>query len=206
MRYALAFSVLCLVAPPAITFAQQGEASPLVNPFDSGPPSGAVSARIGDSGGRPVTRVPVDNSRDQSRFALPKLSLPKLPKLEMPKLKLPKLSTMTRRQSQTTRPPRATRSRRELSSWDRFNAGSKRFLAKTKATLMPWTVENERVVPLQRPPTGLNRVASNRGRAGSNRTPTDDKPSILSAILPDKEPEETPIESTTDFLKLPRPY
>lgn len=207
MRYALASAIFCVVAAPAITFAQRGEASPLVNPFDAAPASGGVSANIGDGGGRPITRAPVEDSRDSSsRFALPKLTLPKLPKLQMPKLQMPKLPTMTRREPRTTQPPRTTRSRSEPSSWDKFNTGTKRFFAKTKDTLMPWTADDSATSRQRRPPTGLNRVASGRSRAGSSRSRTEDKPSILSALLPDKKPEEERVESTTDFLKLPRPY
>jgi hypothetical protein len=67
---------------------------------------------------------------------------------------------------------------------------------------MPWTSDTVQATP-RRPPTGSNRV---RVASNTNRSrPEDKKPSIFSPFLPDKEPEENRIESTTDFLRLSRP-
>lgn len=207
MRSAFAAAVVVLFSVPAGLFAQAESRYRPVNPFDDSQPSVGTGTREADNAGRPTIRASERPTRQQStaesesRFSLPKLSMPKLPKLAMPKWKLPtlRMPSMSRRETQST--ARAVRPSNEPSSWDKFNAGTKRFFAKTKDTLMPWTANQSQTAP-PRPPTGTNRV---RVASRTDRAAEEEKPSFFSPFLPKKEPEPRPIRSTTDFLKMPRP-
>jgi hypothetical protein len=207
MRFALASIIVAGLASPEILLAQTDDQYRIVDPFKDQEPGGGISANISDA---PEEQEP------ERGFSFPKLSMPKLPKLSMPKWKLPKpqLPSMGRgeqdasrsRPTSRTTTTRSTANRnpppRGPSAWEKFNNGTKSFFTKTKTTLMPWTADTAPATP-QRPPTGSNRtrVASNANRAQRE----DPKPSIFSPFLPDKEAEEKRVDSTTDFLSLPRP-
>lgn len=207
MRFALASVIVAGLASPAMLQAQTDDQYRIVDPFKDQDPSGGISARVTDE---------AEAEEPKRGFSFPKLSMPKLPKLSMPKWKLPKpqLPSMSGRETDTSRSRPASRSTttrstanrnpppRGPSAWEKFNNGTKSFFTKTKATLMPWTADAAPATT-QRPPTGSNRarVASNANRTRSEEP----KPSIFSPFLPDKDAEEKRVDSTTDFLSLPRP-
>ena len=204
MRFALAFLLVAGLAAPTASLAQTEDQYRIVDPFRDQEPRGGVSARISD-GEEPPER--------ESGFSFPKLSMPKLPKFSMPKWKMPQLPGASRREADAPRTRQTSRmtgtrstSNRNTppagpSAWEKFNNGRKSFFAKTKSTLMPWTKDTAEAAPAGIP-TGSNRVrvASNRSRQEEEQ-----KPNLFSPFLPDKKPEEKRVNSTTDFLSLPRP-
>ncbi len=211
MRCRYAFATLLTVAACCSSGLMAEETTNPVNPFsDSAPVGGGISASVSDE---PET-APRRPDGERTGFSLPKFSLPKLPKPNLPKLTLPKmqmpklpLPNWTKKETTST----ARRPSNEPSAFEKFNTGTKNVLAKTRDTLMPWTVKDApRTV---RSPTGSSattgltrsRVASNRG--GGGRESTTKKKSIFSSWLGNSdEPEVEPVRTTTDFLKQERPH
>ena len=177
-----------------------------VNPFDQ-PASGSrsVSASISDEAG--IEEHAASRGFSLPKLSLPKLSAPALPKPKMPSLSLPKLKMPKIAMPQWTKkkPP----ANAEPSTLQKLNSGTKNMLSKTRNTLMPWTVGNDkppvRHATGSRASTGISRtrVASNRGNA--NATSDAEKKSIFSSFLPAPEPQEKPIRTTGDFLSQKRP-
>ncbi|MBC8350502.1 MAG: hypothetical protein H8E66_00850 [Planctomycetes bacterium] len=196
-RFFASFVACSLIASGGFT-AFAAETSEVVNPFnDPVPSSRSVSARVSDDPEPVAERKP--------RFSLPKLSLPKLPtpslpKPKMPNFKLPKLQMPQWAMKDKPRNPGP-------STWQKLNSGTKSMFAKTRDTLMPWTVNDTK--PTVRHATGnSNSTGFSRTRVASNRgssAPPAKKKSLLSSFLPSPEPEPRRIESTSDFLSQERP-
>jgi hypothetical protein len=93
-----------------------------------------------------------------------------------PKLKLPSLN----HSSDPKRP----------SVWQKMNRNTKRFMAKSRETLMPWTKKERESVPI----TGLRR---------SEDEPK--KKSFLAELLKPYPDEPKKIETANDWFSLPRP-
>jgi len=135
-----------------------------------------------------------DATDDQgSGFALPKIPVPKLqmPKFEMPHWRLPKMERPSWSRAQPATGP---------STWEKLSQGTKSMFTKTRDTLMPWAAPEP--PPVRRNVTGARaRVASS-----DSRREADDKP-FYSSLIPGRgNEEESPrLETTNDFLSLPRP-
>lgn len=179
MRWAIVSAAIGLLCVSGNSFAQQGTASPNVNPFaprsNLQPQGSGVTARVGDDA------VPTEAERP--RFQFPKPTLPKweMPKLQMPKLNMPKMEMPKIEMPAWAKPQ--PRMPNEPSTWDKLNQNTKSFFTKTRDTLMPWAAEPAPSAP--RSPTGLRRATSTANNNGA-------------------EPERR-IETATDFLSLPRP-
>lgn len=167
-----------------------------VNPFTQTEPiEGGVSANISDE----------SEGTEKPGFSLPKLSLPKLPKPSLPKMAMPKLHMPKVSMPQWTK--QETSPNPGPSTWQKMNNGTKSMFAKTRNTLMPWAASDKK--PPVRSVTGSSSVTGvSRARAGSNRGRVEsdgEKKSFFSSWLPDSEPEEKPIRTTSDFLSQKRP-
>ncbi|MCA9143028.1 MAG: hypothetical protein H6823_26020 [Planctomycetaceae bacterium] len=173
-----------------------------VNPFEQPAPGNrSVSANISDE----------PDGEEKSGFSFPKFSLPKLPTPSLPKPKMPSFA-LPKLQMPKVAMPQWTKKEASPntgpSTWQKLNNGTKSVFSKTRDTLMPWTVDNDkppvRHATGSRSSTGVSRtrVASNRG---DTRSSSGEKKSIFSSLLPDPEPEPKPIRTTSDFLSQKRP-
>jgi hypothetical protein len=158
-----------------------------------------VSAQEGGFSLNPFNRSGTDESEEApqatgaisdeptSSFSLPTLPKPSLPKL--PKLRFPTWGGTA--QGEPSRP----------STWDKFNRGAKSFFAKTKKTLMPWTVDEWEDRPAR---SAARSRPTQRSAARSTRKPNGKN---LFSSLFDSPEEEKEIETVNDFLSLPQvPY
>jgi hypothetical protein len=180
--FAIAFSLILFASSFSRLVAED---SPIVDPFKSPTPGNrVVSASVSDAA----------DATEKAALSLPHLALPKLPKPNLPKLKMPKMS-MPRWTKRGNSP------RTGPSTWDKLNSGTKNMFAKTRDTLMPWASKKK---PTVRRATGSRtRVASNR--SNRNNGSSSEKKSLFSSLLPAPAPEENRIETTSDFLRQPRP-
>jgi hypothetical protein len=195
MRYALRFTIVFCLMMVRVATAQTQDVNATTNPFEP-PPAGGVNASIGD-----------EDDTERPGLSFPKLSMPKIkfPEWKMPKLTLPKLPARETQPTQQTRmqprPPTRQPVRRpaEPSGWQKLNQNTKSFFAKTRTTLMPWTVDDVE----RRPRNVTGGRARTASRNAGRSSVSDSKPFL--PFLPKKEPAEKRIESTTDFLSLPKP-
>ena len=196
MRSALSIVLTGILLAARFAAAQTVNDTEIVNPFEQRDP-GRISASIGDDD--------ATTDEQQSRFAFPTISLPKLPKPQMPEWKMPQwkmpkieLPKLTESRTTTTMRRTGQRQTSELSAWDKFNQNTKSFFDKTRTTLMPWTVDDEPAV--NRSVTGSRMRTATR----NNRSSAPSKP-LLPFLPTNNDDEQDRIQSTTDFLSLPRP-
>jgi hypothetical protein len=83
-------------------------------------------------------------------------------------------------------------------------------LSKTRDTLMPWATAKDdqpvvRHATGSRASTGISRTRVASNRSNGSTASDGEKKSIFSSFLPDPEPEENPIRTTSDFLSQKRP-
>ena len=180
VRIARISTVWCLTACfGSIVVADEQSKLANFNPFakQARRTSTASTARISDrQGGRPRQRFRFSSL--PSPPTLPKPKLPSVPKLKLPNWNGP--STANRRQGAST--------------WNQLNNNTKRFFAKTKTTLMPWTSNQTN----PRRNSNSPRIARR-----SERQPAKSTSFFANLFRPEPAPKKP--TSINDFLRQDRP-